>query len=56
MNGVGTWYDNAPMETFIGTLKAELVYHGLYRRRDEARAGLFEYVEGSIIGVGDTRR
>jgi putative transposase len=23
MNGVGTWYDNAPMESFFGTLKSE---------------------------------
>jgi putative transposase len=45
MNGVGTWYDNAPMESFIGTLKTELVYHGVYRSRDEARADLFEYIE-----------
>jgi hypothetical protein len=27
MNGVGSWYDNAPMESFIGTLKSELVRH-----------------------------
>jgi len=26
MNGVGSWYDNAPMESFFGTLKSELVY------------------------------
>jgi putative transposase len=45
MNGVGTWYDNAPMESFIGTLKTELVYHSVYRTRDEARADVFEYIE-----------
>ena len=26
MNGVGTWYDNAPMESFFGTLKSCLLY------------------------------
>ena len=46
MNGVGTWYDNAPMESFFGTLKSECVHHVIYRTRDEARADLFSYIEG----------
>jgi transposase InsO family protein len=45
MNGVGTWYDNAPMESFFGTLKGEWVHHCTYRTRDEARADLFYYIE-----------
>jgi transposase InsO family protein len=45
MNAVGGRYDNAPMESFIGTLKTELVYHRRYRTRDEARADLFFYIE-----------
>ena len=45
MNGVGSWYDNAPMESFFGTLKSEMVYHYLYRTRDEARPDLFFYIE-----------
>ena len=45
MNGVGTWYDNAPMESFFGTLKSEWVYHHLYRTRDEAKADVFFYIE-----------
>jgi putative transposase len=45
MNGVGTWYDNAPMESFFGTLKSELVHHRVYRTRDEARTDLFFYIE-----------
>jgi putative transposase len=45
MNGVGTWYDNAPMESFFGTLKSELVHHRLYHTRDEARLDLFFYIE-----------
>jgi putative transposase len=45
MNGVGTWYDNAPMESFFGALKSELVYHRVYRTRDEAKADVFFYVE-----------
>lgn len=46
MNGVGSWYDNAPMESFLGTLKSERVHHILYHTRDEARADLFSYIEG----------
>jgi len=45
MNGVGAWYDNAPMESFIGPLKSEWVHHRLYRTRDEARPDLFFYIE-----------
>jgi len=45
MNGAGTWYDNAPMESFFGTLKSEWVYHRRYRTRDEARGDLFYYIE-----------
>jgi putative transposase len=46
MNGVGTWYDNSPMESFFGTLKSELVYHRSYRTRAEARPDVFSYIEG----------
>jgi len=46
MNGAGTWYDNAPMESFFGTLKSERVHHLVYRAHDEARTDLFQYIEG----------
>jgi len=46
MNSAGTWYDNAPMESFFGTLKSERVHHVLYRDRDEATTDLFYYIEG----------
>ncbi len=45
MNGAGTWYDNAPMESFFGTLKSELVYHRAYQTRNEAKADVFYYIE-----------
>ena len=45
MNGVGTWYDNAPMESFFATLKSELVHHRAYRSRAEASPDLFYYIE-----------
>ena len=46
MNSAGSWYDNAPMESFFGTLKSECAYHATYRTRDQARADLFSYIEG----------
>jgi putative transposase len=45
MNGVGSWYDNAPMESFIGTLKSEWVHHHVYHTRDQARTDVFYYIE-----------
>ncbi len=45
MNGVGTWYDNAPMESFFATLKREWVYPAHYQTRNEARSSLFYYLE-----------
>ena len=45
MNGAGSWYDNAPMESFFGTLKSELVHHRMYHTRDEAKADVFFYIE-----------
>jgi len=38
--------DNAPMESFFGTLKTELVHHRQYPDRDTARRALFAYIEG----------
>src|SRR5499433_609580 len=39
-------WDNAPMESFFGTLKTELVHHRQYPDRDTARRDLFAYIEG----------
>ncbi len=45
MSGKGNCYDNAPMESFWGTLKQELVYHPRYRTRQEAKESITEYIE-----------
>jgi putative transposase len=45
MNSVGSWYDNAPMESFFGTLKSERVHHSNYLTRDQAQADVFYYIE-----------
>jgi transposase InsO family protein len=45
MNGVGSWYDNAPMESFFGTLKSELVHHEAHQSRDEAKPDFLVVLE-----------
>ena len=45
MSRKGNCYDNAPMESFFGTLKRELVHHRKYRTRQEAIAEISEYIE-----------
>lgn len=45
MSRKGDCWDNAPMESFFGTLKNELVHHRNYRTRAEARRDIFEYIE-----------
>jgi len=45
MSRKGNCYDNAPVESFFGTLKTELVFHQHYATRAEARLDLFEYIE-----------
>ena len=45
MSRKGDCWDNAPMESFFGTLKTELIYHENYRTRAEARYSIFDYVE-----------
>jgi putative transposase len=46
MSGRGNCYDNAPVESFFGTLKTELVHHAVYRTRQEAMTDIFFYIEG----------
>ena len=46
MSGKGNPYDNAPMESFFGRLKTELVHHCVYQTRQEARISLFAHIEG----------
>jgi len=41
----GNCYDNAPMESFWGTLKNELVHHRRYETREQARREITEYIE-----------
>jgi putative transposase len=45
MSRKGDCYDNAPMESFFGTLKTELVHRTSFPTREAARRAIFEYVE-----------
>lgn len=45
MSRRGNCFDNAPMESFWGTLKNELVHHCRYATRAEAEASIREYIE-----------
>ena len=45
MSRKGNCWDNAPMESFWGTLKNELVYHQRYATRDQAIREITEYIE-----------
>lgn len=45
MSRRGNCYDNAPMESFWGTLKNELVHHRRYETRAQAMREITEYIE-----------
>ncbi len=45
MSGLGDCYDNAPKESFWGTLKTELVHLERFATRRQARAAIFDYIE-----------
>lgn len=45
MSRKGNCYDNAPMESFWGTLKTELTFHRRYSSRQEAMRDIQTYIE-----------
>ena len=45
MSRKGNCYDNAPVESFWGTLKTELVHHRRYQSRAEAVREISEYID-----------
>ena len=45
MSRKGNCYDNAPMESFWGSLKNEWVHHHRYATRDQAIASIQEFIE-----------
>lgn len=45
MSRKGNCWDNAPMESFFSRLKVELIYAKNYRSVQDAKSGIFEYIE-----------
>ena len=45
MSRSGDCYDNAAMESFFGTLKAELLAEGTQETRQQAKTAIFAYIE-----------
>ena len=45
MSRKGSCWDNAPMESFCGALKSELVHHWRFSTREQARREIDEYLE-----------
>jgi len=45
MSRKGECYDNAPVESFNGILKKELIYLRKFKTREEAKIAIFEYIE-----------
>jgi len=56
MSRKGNCWDNAPMESFFGTLKTELVHQCEYPDREAARRDLFAYIEGLLQSSADPFR
>jgi transposase InsO family protein len=54
MSRKGNCWDNAPMESFFGTLKTELVHHREYPDRDTARRDLSPISKAITIGGAST--
>jgi transposase InsO family protein len=46
MGRVGSAYDNALAESFVATLKTELLYWVSWPTRQAVRTAIFEYIEG----------
>lgn len=45
MSNKGDCWDNAPMESFFGTLKTESLHHYKFKTKAEAKQVTFEYIE-----------
>jgi len=46
MSGTGNCYDNAAIEAFFKTIKAELLWQRSWKTRRDAEIAIFEYING----------
>lgn len=45
LRSICSCYDNAPIESFWGILKNELVHHRNYKTREDAKVDITKYIE-----------
>jgi len=45
MGSRGDAYDNAAMESFMASIKTELINRRRFKTKDEARTAIFSYIE-----------
>ncbi len=45
MSRKGNCWDNAPMESFFGTIKTESLHHYRFKTRENAKRVIFKYIE-----------
>ena len=45
-SGKGNCYDNAAVETFFKTIKAELIWRRTWETRRQAETAIFQYING----------
>jgi putative transposase len=45
MGSKGDAFDNAAAESFMATIKTELIHRNRFKTRDEARLAVFRYIE-----------
>ncbi|MFP3588641.1 integrase core domain-containing protein [Paraburkholderia sp. SIMBA_055] len=55
MSRRGNCFDNAPIESFWGTLNSELVYHRRFATRQQAQYEITEYMRSFVTGSGHKR-
>ncbi len=48
MSGKGNCYDNAAVETFFKTIKAELIWRDTWETRRQAEVAIFEYINDGV--------
>ena len=46
MSGKGNCYENAAIETFFKTIKAELIWRRTWKTRRQAETAIFQYING----------
>ncbi len=54
MSGKGNCYDNAAVETFFKTIKAELIWRHTSETRRSTDMAIFEYIDGFTIRAEGT--